>query len=166
LEITLNLYQATELARLESHVDAVTGEIDLAAFESSQIALIEKQRSVVAYIKNVMATSDMIDQAIKDLTEKKRLHASRADRLKEYLKGSMVASNTLKIEALDGTFSATLSLGRDESVLLDDGFKFPPELCNDPKPPEPSKTKIKDAIKRGEPVAGAQIVRKNRITIK
>jgi len=39
-------------------------------------------------------------------------------------------------------------------------------LCNDPKPPEPSKTKIKNAILAGEPVAGAYIVRKDRLTIK
>ncbi|MGL4272043.1 MAG: siphovirus Gp157 family protein, partial [Pseudomonas paracarnis] len=43
--------------------------------------------------------------------------------------------------------------------------EFPPELCNDPKPPTPSKAKIKAAIKAGEAVAGARIVRKDRLTI-
>jgi len=64
-----------------------------------------------------------------------------------------------------GLFSAKLYLERDESVEIDADAKFPPELCNDPKPPTPSKTKIKAAIKAGEAVAGARIVRKDRLTI-
>lgn len=35
-----------------------------------------------------------------------------------------------------------------------------------PKPPGPSKSKIKTAILAGEPVAGARIVRNDRLTIK
>ena len=66
----------------------------------------------------------------------------------------------------DGTFKATLHIGRDEAVKIEEGATFPPELCNDPKPPTPSKTKIKAAIKAGEAVAGARIVRKDRLTIK
>jgi hypothetical protein len=50
--------------------------------------------------------------------------------------------------------------------VLEDGAVFPPELCNEPKPPTPSKTKIKVAILAGEPVAGASIVRKDRLVIK
>ena len=54
---------------------------------------------------------------------------------------------------------------RDESVELEPDAEFPAALCNDPKPPTPSKTKIKAAIKAGEAVAGARIVRKDRLTI-
>ena len=57
-------------------------------------------------------------------------------------------------------------LKRDEVVEIDEGITFPAALCNDPKPPTPSKTKIKNAILAGEAVAGARIVRKDRLQIK
>ena len=78
----------------------------------------------------------------------------------------MAATGTSKLTSLDGLFMATRYPLRDVSVELDEGAEFPPELCNDPKPPTPSKTKIKAAIEAGEAIAGARIVRKDRLTIK
>ena len=77
----------------------------------------------------------------------------------------MRATGITEVKHETGLFSAKLHLDRDESVELDDGADFPPELCDDPKPPAPSKSKIKAAIKAGEPVAGARLVRKDRLTI-
>ena len=71
-----------------------------------------------------------------------------------------------EIKAADGSFVVKLYVDRDESVVIEEGAVFPPELCIDPKPPEPSKTKIKNAILAGQPIAGAKIVRKDRLQIK
>ena len=78
----------------------------------------------------------------------------------------MSITGTEKISSDDGLLSATLYLDRDESVEIDEGVIFPAVLCNDPKPPEPSKSRIKTAILNGEAVAGARIVRKDRLQIK
>jgi hypothetical protein len=78
----------------------------------------------------------------------------------------MAATGTSKLTSLDGLFTATRYPLRDVSVEIDEGAEFPPELCNEPKPPTPSKTKIKAAIEAGEAIAGARIVRKDRVTIK
>jgi hypothetical protein len=75
-------------------------------------------------------------------------------------------TSTEKIKSDDGLLTATLYRDRDESVEIDEGATFPAALCNDPKPPEPSKTKIKAAILAGEPVAGARIVKRDRLAIK
>ena len=78
-------------------------------------------------------------------------------------------TGTSEIKAQDGTFSAKLYLDRDESVEIDVGAEFAPELCNPPKPPPPltpSKKLIKEAIERGEPIKGARIVKHDRLTIK
>lgn len=56
------------------------------------------------------------------------------------------------------SITITGNLGKDA--------EFPPELCNEPRPPAPSKTKIRAAIEAGEPISGARIVRKDRLTIK
>jgi Siphovirus Gp157 len=162
----MNLYKATELARLESHIDEETGEIDLAAFDAAQIALTDKQRAVVAYIRNAEATETMLANTIKELQAKQKAMKAKRERLKEYLIENMKTAGITKIEAADGTFSAALYPDRDVSVMIEDGATFPPELCNDPKPPEPSKTKIKAAIEAGQAISGACIVRSDRLTIK
>lgn len=162
----MNLYKATELARLESHIDADTGEIDIAAFDNAQIALVAKQQAVVAFVRNLDAKHAMVKAAAKDMADKAKALQAQRDRLSEYLMANMKQTNVSKIEAIDGTFTATLYPERDESIMLEDGAIFPPELCNDPKPPEPSKTKIRAAILAGMPVFGALIVRKDRLSIK
>jgi hypothetical protein len=160
------LYKANELARLEAHIDHETGEIDIASYDRAQMALADKQCAVVAYIKNGEATEGMIDAAIKDLTAKKKAIAARNASLKVYLSANMKEHGITSIKANDGTFEAKLYIDRDESVVIQDGATFPPELCNAPKPPEPSKSLIKAAINAGQPVAGAFIARNDRLTIK
>lgn len=162
----MNLYKATELARLESHIDSETGEIDLAAFDNAQIALADKQRAVVAYIRNIGATEKMVKAAAKELADKAKAMQTHRERLEDYLTANMRNAGVTKIESTDGTFTATLAIGRDESVVLEDGAVFPPDLCNPPKPLEPSKTLIKAAILSGTLVAHASIVRNDRLTIK
>jgi len=88
------------------------------------------------------------------------------ERLKEALMGAMRVTGTTSVKSDDGILTATLYPDRDESVELDEGAVFPAGLCNDPKPPAPSKSKIKAAILAGEAVAGARIVRKDRLQIK
>lgn len=162
----LTLYKATELSRLENFVDEETGEIDITAFHASQIALTEKQRAVVAFVKNRDALIGMLKTAEADLAAKRKRIETQQSNLKSYLLENMKATDTFEISSGDGTFTARLYLDRDESVVIEDGAVFPIELCNAPKPPEPSKTKIKELILKGEPVAGASIVRKDRLEIK
>lgn len=162
----LTLYKANELARLESHIDHDTGEIDILAYDAAQITLAEKQMAVCAYIKNSELTEGMLDTAIKELTAKKKAFATRNASLKAYLSANMKEHGISSIKANDATFQATLYTDRDESVVILDGATFPPELCNAPKPPEPSKTLIRAAINAGQAVAGAMIVRKDRLQIK
>jgi predicted nucleic acid-binding protein len=163
--MNITLYQANELARLESHIDE-DGVIDMLAYDAAQITLADKQFAVVAYIKNSELTEGMLDVAIKELTAKKKAIAARNASLKAYLAANMKEHGITSIKANDGTFQATLYTDRDESVVILDGATFPPELCNAPKPPEPSKTLIKAAINAGQAVAGAVIVRNDRLTIK
>ena len=78
----------------------------------------------------------------------------------------MRGSGINELRANDGSFVVKLFIDRDESVEIDEGAEFPAALCNDPKPPVPSKTKIRVAILAGQPVSGARIVRRDRLTIK
>ena len=86
--------------------------------------------------------------------------------MREYLAENMKTAGIHEIKASDASFVVKLYPERDESVVIEDGAVFPASLCNDPKPPTPSRTKIKNAILAGEPIQGAYIVRKDRLTIK
>lgn len=164
--MNITLYHAAELAKLERFVDPDTGEINTEGFEQAVTVLADKQRAVVAYCKNQEAAITMLKAAEADLAAKRKSAENRIASLKAYLMVNMRASGTEEIKAVDGTFSAKLYPDRDESVVLEEGAQFPAELCAKPKPPEPSKTLIKEAILRGEPIDGAHIVRKDRLTIK
>lgn len=126
----------------------------------------ERAVAVVAVYKGKGHTVETLKSYLVEMQDQIKREQKQQERLKDYLQGAMMITGVDKISSDDGLLTATLYRDRDESVEIDEGAKFPASLCNDPKPPEPSKTKIKAAILAGEPVAGAQIVRRDRLTIK
>lgn len=162
-----SLYQLANDFRdqLDSLFDPETGEA-LPAFEEFRVMLGNKANQVAAYILNCESDADQAKNAIKRIKALQEASERKAQRLRQYLAENMKTAGINEIKAADGSFVVKLYVDRDESVQIDEGATFPVALCNDPKPPEPSKTKIKNAILAGEPVAGARIVRKDRLTIK
>jgi hypothetical protein len=162
-----NLYQLTDELRqsLDSAFDPDTGEA-LPAFEECRALWGSKARGVVAYMLNVEADAAQAKAAVERIKALQVAYERKAEHLKQYLAANMAASGITELKADDGSFVAKLYRDRDESVELEDGAQFPPELCTPPKPPAPSKTLIKDAILAGKPVAGARIVRRDRLTIR
>lgn len=162
-----SLYQLTTDFRLmlDDAFDPDTGEA-LPAFEQQRALIGNKINQVAAYILNVESDAAQAKQAIERIKGMQAAAERKAEHLRAYLAQNMKASGITEIKADDRSFSVKLYIDRDESVEIDEGATFPPELCNDPKPPAPSKTKIKSAILAGEPVAGARIVRRDRLQIK
>jgi len=161
----MNLYQITADFRdmLDSAFDPETGEA-LPAFEELRALWASKGAGVTAYILNIEAEVDQCHMAIDRIKTLRAATMRKAERLRDYLATNMLASGISEIKG-EG-FVAKLYPGRDESIEIDEDAVFPPELCNKPRPPPPSKTLIRAAIERGEPVAGAKIVRKDRLTIR
>lgn len=164
--MSLTLYKSTALASIENFTDSDTGEVDMEGLEAANIAVTEKRIAVVAFIKNRAAEAKAIDDAAKELAARAKAIKAGNERLKSYLALNMVQFAIDEVKALDGTFSARLLIGRDESVVIEEGAVFDDALLLPAKPREPSKELIKAAIERGEPVAGAMIVKKNRLEIK
>ena len=151
--------------QLESLFDPETGEA-LPAFDEFRVMLGNKANQVAAYILNCELDAAQADMAIKRIQKIRDSKVLRANRLREYLAENMKTAGINEIKASDSSFIVKLYPDRDETVQLDAGVTFPPELCGDPRPLLPSRTKIKNAILAGQPVAGARIVRKDRLTIK
>ena len=163
--MNLTLFDAAQQVREALHqVDPDTGELS-EAYTESRALFEQKAVTCVAYAKEQAASIASARAMLKTMAEKIDAEEARLDRFKTYLADCMKATGTTEVKHELGLFSAKLHIGRDESIEIDEGATFPPELCNAPKPPAPSKTAIKAAIKAGEAVAGARIVRKDRLTI-
>lgn len=155
---------AAQVRESVNQIDPETGEI-LENYSDSRELFQHKAVACVAYAKDEAATLDAARAMLKDMAAKIDARDKRLERFKEYIADCMKSTGITEVKHDLGLFGAKLYLERDESVELDEGAQFPAALCNDPKPPAPSKTKIKNAIKAGEAVAGARIVRKDRLTI-
>jgi hypothetical protein len=161
-----NLYQLSHdlQAALDSAFDPDTGEM-LPEFEEKRELFVSKGAAVAAYILNCEADAAAAKQALDRIKAVHAAYERKADKLREYLLANMAATGITSIKADDRTFSVSVKEGR-ESVEIEEGAVFDASLCLDPKPPEPSKEKIKAAILAGQPVAGARIVSKPTLSIK
>lgn len=163
MEITL--YEAAQQVRDSlGKIDPETGEL-IETYAESRELFDKKAVACVAYAKDEEANIEAAESMLKKMQEKVKARKARLERFHSYMAECMKATGIHTVSHETGLFSAKLYIGRDESVVLDDGAKFPESLCNKPKPPEPSKSLIKAAIQAGEPVAGAHLVKKDRLTI-
>lgn len=162
-----SLYQLSNDLRsmLDEAFDPETGEA-LPAFEECRAMIGNKAGQVAAYILNVEADALAAKTALERIKALQVSYERKAQHLRDYLASNMAIAGITEIKAEDRSFVVKLYPARDESVELDADAVFPPELCNDPKPPAPSKAKIKQAIFAGQTVAGARIVLRDRLTIK
>lgn len=161
----ITLFSAAQSVREAlTDVDAETGEYT-DAYTSSRELFERKAQGCVAFYAEESAAIEAADKLLKSMAETVAKRKARLARFRAYMADCMKATGVTKV-SVDGLLTATFYADRDESVELDEGAIFPPELCADPNPPLPSKSKIRAAILAGEPVAGARIVRKDRIQIK
>ena len=161
----ITLFDAAQAVReAVNQIDPDTGEL-VESYTESRELFQNKAIACVAYAKEEAATLASAKAMLKDMAAKVEAREKRLERFEAYLADCMKATGIHEVKHELGLFAAKLYPERDESVEIDAGAEFPPELCNDPKPPTPSRTKIKAAIKAGQPIAGARIVRKDRLTI-
>ena len=161
----VTLFEAAQAVRESvNQIDLETGEI-VESYAESRELFQNKAAACVAYAKEEAATIASARAMMKAMDAKIESREKRLERFEAYLADCMKATGITEVKHDLGLFSAKLYIERDESVEIEADAEFPAALCNDPKPPTPSKTKIKAAIKDGEAVAGARIVHKDRLSI-
>lgn len=162
---SISLFDAAQQVREAiNQIDPGTGEI-IDGYSDSRELFQTKAIACVAYVKDEAVTIEAAEAAIKQMADKVKARKERLERFKRYMADCMKATGILEVKHDLGLFGAKLYIDRDESVELQDGFIFPVSLCAKPKPGAPDKTAIKEAIKTGEAVAGASIVRRDRLHI-
>lgn len=113
------------------------------------------------------AGGDSIDALIKSLQAKRDRYYSRHDALKEYLLDNMKRSGVTKIEH-PAMPSIRFYPERDVSVEIFEPGLVPCEYYSykPAPPPTPNKVEIMKALKGGEDVQGARLVKRDRIEVK
>ncbi len=166
--MTITLYKASQAMqdKIALCVDEETGELDMDKLNAIECAFNDKAIAYVAVFKTLGHNLSSLEAVRDEYNAQIDKLKDNRDKLKEALEGAMRVTGTTLVKSDDGILTATLYPDRDESIELDPDATFPAALCNDPKPPAPSKIKIKAAILAGEAVAGARIVRKDRLQIK
>ncbi len=163
----ITLYKAAEAVReLLDQIDPETGELP-EGFEQARAIVATKSQAVAAFVLDTEAQADMVEQHAKRLMEQAKRARKGTEWLRQYLQSHMAACGITEIKSDDGTFKATLAIGRDESVEIFDANQLPADYLREiPAKYEPDKTLIKKAIKDGFEVPGAKLNSKDRLTLK
>lgn len=165
--MNITLYQAAQDVReLLDQIDPESGELP-EGFDQARAIVATKAQAVAAYILQDDAQANMVEAHAKALLDRVKTARKRTQWLRQYLASHMTAAGVLSIKSDDGTFSAVLSPGRDESVDIFDADQLPQDYLREiPAKQEPDKALVKKALKDGFDVPGARLVKKDRLTLK
>lgn len=130
----------------------------------------DKAENVAAFIKSLKAEADDLKEEEAALNRRRKVKENQIERLKAYLLENMKLIHRQKID----TPRARLSVRTNpESVQFDDENDFIKrcELAGADdflryKKPEIDKTEVKSALKRGEQIEGARLIRTQSLIIK
>lgn len=126
-----------------------------------------KAVSVAAYIANRELQIESMRERLKEIGKHVAAAEKRTDRLREYLAFHMARAGITEINGPDPLLHVKLQPGRDEAVEIFDEKQIPASFLNVPEPPapKPDKAAIKRAIKAGQDVPGAKLVKRDRLVI-
>lgn len=165
-EIDNGILELLEYGFNRECVDAETGEIDAEKaseyLEALQLERGVKIENIAVYVKSLTSEADAIKAEEKRLKERREQKERKAERLKEYLKSSMLAFNEPKFE----TARVALSFRTSKQVIVADMEKLDKAYIKEKVEYSADKTAIKKAIESGATVDGAYIEEKQNLNIK
>lgn len=140
-------------------IDTESGEIiDETKLENLKIERDSKIENVCLWIKNLNAEIEALKAEKQAFAHRQQVAENKVESLKKYM-----------TTYLDGkkfeTTKVKVSFRKSESVDVSDLSAIPKEYLKF-KEPEADKTKLKQALKKGETFKGVSLVEKNNIQIK
>lgn len=164
----LTLYQLTDNYR--EALDALTdpeAELPIEAvndtLEALEGELEVKAVNVAKFMRNMETTAKAIKEAEAEMAKRRKTLESRVNWLKGYLKGSMEACDISKIEC--PYFKLSIQKNPPAVNILDEAA-IPAEFKEKVISWKIHKTAIKDALKAGDSVPGAELVSGTRLAIR
>jgi len=163
---SLSLYQINQDYEncLSQVIDTDTGEVLnenlIEVLNNIQMALEEKALNTAYVIRKLDSRIDAIKNEIDRLKKLKEMAESAEERLKKYLQENIPEGQKIQGDLI------TISWRKSESVEISDVSKIPKEYIKTKIEESPDKTTIKEALKSGKQVPGAELVSKNNLQIK
>lgn len=153
----MNLFQIDE--EIMNCVDMETGEIiDTAKLDKLQMERDEKIENIGCWIKNLTADAEALKEQKLAFAERQKAAENKVESLKRYLTNYLAGQKF-------STPKVVISFRKTSSVNVTDITAIPKKYLKVVEPTA-DKTAIKDAIKAGICVAGAEIVEGRSISIK
>lgn len=141
-------------------VDTETGEIiDPEKLDALEMEREKKIEAVILWRKDLLAEAEAVKKEADVLSKRAKSCENKAEQLKNYIS---YALNGEKFK----TDRCSVSYRKTSGVVLDDIYKVSAKFWGDIKESWISKTKIKEAIEKGETVEGAHIEERQSISIK
>lgn len=160
----IELYHGASAFTAQLEIDAETGEIG--GDYPLEVLVGQNPVGTCAYILHTKSEAEMWKQRIRQLSARVKAFEANADRAKAALLVAMKATGTSAIKSNDGMFKAVLSLGRSVSVKVVNDAQIPSKYMRViPATNEPDKVAIKAVLLAGGDVPGAELDRKDRLTI-
>lgn len=148
-----------------SCIDAETGEIDetqLAIYlEQLQLDRKTKIDNIAVYVKNLEAEADAIKAEEKKLKERREAKERKAERLKNYIKTSMMLQGETKFESA----RVSMALRNSKAVVVDEN-KLESVYFINKIVQSVDKKAIKAALEAGILVEGAMLEERKNLQIK
>ena len=168
------LWQLTEQGSkleemIENSINWETGEVDenydkLTDLKDEINAMVvNKGKDLIYVLRKQDNYAEAIDDEIKRLQALKKSYTKKKENLSNYIKMCMIANNIKAIETPIGKLSV---VNNAESVEIYDETLIDKKFIKTKVEETISKTDIKNAIKNGEEVQGARLVRNTRLAIK
>lgn len=153
----MNLYEIDQ--EIMNCVDMETGEIiDPARLDELQMDRDTKIENIACWIKNLNADAEAFKTEKQSFADRQKAAENKAESLKKYLANYLA-------EQKFSTPKVAISFRKTSSVNVTDISQLPEEFLKFADP-TPDKTAIKNAIKAGTTVTGAEIVEGQSISIK
>lgn len=136
--------------------------------EGESGALITKAQNVAYAIRNMEAAAEAIQEAEKQMAERRKRIENRAGQIRDYLKNCMELAGVSKIDCPH----FLLSIAKNPpAVEIFEQSLVPAHFLDFPEPPPPpaprvDKAKVKKAIQGGQEVPGAKLSQGTRLVIK
>lgn len=114
------------------------------------------------YIRRLDALNKATKETIQDLQERVRADSKRIEALKWLMTKAMDSLQYTEVKSPE----VTLRFRKSSSVEITDSESLPKQFLRAKTVVEPDKTAIKNALKAGEKIQGAQLVESRNLQIK
>lgn len=144
-------------------VNPETGEItDFEALDALSMAREDKIENIAMWIKNLNAEAKAIREEEKNLADRRKVSENKSESLRKYLDRILNGEkfSTAKV-AISYRKSTAVEIADEEAFAKSADATYLVQ-----QPPKIDRTAIKDALKAGAVINGAELVERNNIQIK